>query len=77
MNLQHVREKLDLQHRRISSQISLISHLRNDGRFQESERACWKLDEMLDTQSRLFGEFWRAQEQTRCTSRLRHSAQAG
>ena len=72
MSPERARKKLDLQHRRISSQISLISHLRNDGRFQDSELACRTLEGMLDTQSRLFKELWRAQEKTRCTSRLRH-----
>ena len=64
MSLESAHKHLEVQHHRIASQISLISHLRNDGRIEESERACRMLEEMLDKQSRLYKELWRAQNET-------------
>jgi hypothetical protein len=68
MKLERARKELELQHRRISSQVSLISQLRNNGHFQESERACRTLEGMLDWQTHLYKELWRAQGEPPCGS---------
>ena len=59
MTPEHVHKQLELHRHRISSQIALISHLRNAGRVRESEDACKELGKMLDSQTGTFKDLWR------------------
>jgi hypothetical protein len=61
-HVESVYESLEVQHHRISSQVSLIAHLRNDGRYRESENECKRLEKMLDKQTELYEELWDAQD---------------
>jgi hypothetical protein len=63
MTPEHIFKQLEVQRYRISSQISLISHLRNDGRIDESEKECDTLNDLLEQQTRLLKELWDAQEE--------------